>query len=100
MKLTTSTSWSGNKIVRVVLVILAVIAVIALVLFSNQIGKLLEFFGIKAAIVQETGKITLIENIENAVPAFTPFNTGNYTELNTTFATDGSIILEPVMHPQ
>lgn len=93
MKQTNLTTWSRNKIIRTGLIVLAVIAVVVLVLFSEQIGQLLEFFGIRAAIPQQTGSITLIESSEGAVPSYTPFNTGNYIQVDTTFDAQGRIIL-------
>lgn len=95
----TPTVWFRTKIARTILLVLAVIAVVALVLFSNQIGKLLELFGLKAAIPQEVGNITLLESSEGATPVYTPLNTGNYTQVNTTFDSQGRIILTPPSTP-
>lgn len=56
------THWYQNKTVKTVLIVVAVLAVIGLVFFSEQIGQLLDLFGIKAAVPgQETGSITLVE---------------------------------------
>lgn len=95
------TSWSRNKIVRTVLIVLAVLAVIALVLFSEQIGQLLEFFGSRAAIELEysPGDTTLITG--NEVDGFTtsahPFGTtGHQTFGDLVIDSNGNLILEPV----
>lgn len=45
----TTTPWFKTKAFKIGVVILAIIAVIAVVLFSAQIGELLEFFGLRAA---------------------------------------------------
>ena len=52
-----ATPWYKTKAFRIGAVLLAIIAVIAVVLFSQQIGELLEFFGLKAA--PEARSITL-----------------------------------------
>lgn len=45
----TTTPWFKTKAFKIGAVVLAVIAVIAVVLFSQQIGELLELFGLRAA---------------------------------------------------
>lgn len=45
----TTTPWFKTKAFKIGVVVLAIVAVIAIVLFSTQIGELLELFGLKAA---------------------------------------------------
>jgi len=67
----TNTPWFKSRVFRIVTIFIAVSAVVAVVLFSKQIGTLLELWGLKAA--PTTKHITL------PAEGQTWFSSGNYT---------------------
>lgn len=67
----TNAPWFKSRVFRIAAIFIAVSAVIAVVLFSQQIGTLLELWGLKAAPTTKT--ITL------PIAGQTWFSSGNYT---------------------
>jgi len=66
-----NTPWFKSRVFRIVAIFVAISAVIAVVLFSQQIGTLLELWGLKAAPTTKT--ITL------PISGQTWFTSGDYT---------------------
>jgi len=69
--------WFKTKWFKITLTAVAVVAVILVVLFNQQIGNLLRFFGSKAAL--ETGNITLDGTNATASNYFLFNGTNGYT---------------------
>ncbi len=72
----TVTPWYRTKAFKLGMLILAILAITALVLFSDQIGDLLELFGLRAA--QESKEI-LIDVTGGSEPGHFMFFEGNYS---------------------
>jgi len=68
--------WYRTKTFKVGILVLTILAITSLVLFSNQIGDLLELFGLKAA--QETKEI-FIDATGGSEPGHSMFFEGNYS---------------------
>lgn len=85
----TNTPWFKSRVFRAVAIFMAVSAVIAVVLFSKQIGTLLELWGLKAAPTAKT--ITLPTAGKTW---FTSGDSGNYVIENMTVE-DGKLMLNP-----
>lgn len=71
--------WFQTKTFKIVLTVVGAVVVIALVVFSEQIGQLLDLFGSKAGISQETVPLNS-----------TNFMTGSTMEPANSFRTDAT----------
>ena len=72
-----TTPWFKSKTFKIIVLLLAILAIVSVVLFSEQIGDLLELFGLKAA---TESRYILIDGVGNADdPNHFPFLENGYT---------------------
>ncbi|OGB74067.1 hypothetical protein A2V68_02450 [candidate division Kazan bacterium RBG_13_50_9] len=92
------TWWFRSRAFRIGAVVLAVVAVVLVVLFSRQIGGLLELWGLKAA--PEGRTITIDGTVEGTDPYHAHFWHGGYEVYPTdSFVVDpesGRLMLNPL----
>lgn len=67
-----TTPWFKTKTFKVIVLILAILSIASIVLFSEEIGNLLELFGLKAA----TETRTVLIDGEGIIPGSTMFLDG------------------------
>jgi len=79
--------WFKTKAFKITVLVLAILAVVSVVLFSEQIGDLLELFGLKAATESRHILIDGVGNVDD--PSHFEFLDGNYS-----ITPDNSIILD------
>ena len=86
----TVTPWFKAKWFKITLTVLGVMAVVLVVLFSQQIGNLLKFFGSKAAVQTSTFVLDGNNFLNNG------YSAERYNSVSNTWEPDNSaVIVEP-----
>ena len=87
----TITFWYRTKAFKLGMLVLAILTITALVLFSDQIGDLLELFGLKAA---PESKEILIDAVGGAEPGHFMFFEGDYSvDTTDSFKVEGNRLM-------
>ena len=85
------TPWYRTKAFKIGMLVLAILAITSLVLFSDQIGDLLELFGLRAA--QETKEI-LIDATGGSEPGHSMFfEDGHFVDPTDSFKVEGNRLM-------
>ncbi len=68
--------WFKTKTFKIIVLVLAILSIASVVLFSNQVGNLLELFGIKAGFNQKT---ILVDGVGSGAEGHSSFFEGIYS---------------------
>lgn len=70
------TPWFKTKTFKIIVLILAILSIVTVVLFSEQIGDLLELFGLRAA---TEARVILIDGVGSGADGHTSFFDPGFT---------------------